>query len=424
MATIIRVNNQGFSTDLPFGIPVLIDKPTSGYLAFDTYKIEWKGNNLKYSKGYLMPTSGVITEINLRLDNAEIPMPWSISCKYTIKPSDSSIFQVIRSIIAQGNIKLQGGANDDQFGLGDGKISIDGGAGSDTLSLSQNFSFYSFSNINIRNSSVTISRPDVNVSSSLTSIEKFVFKDKTISFSDIPPDPNHVATGTAFIKGIPTWGTTLSVTNTIKDIDGLDTFSYKWQNDTGTLSVNTTYKLAETDIGKKVWVTVSYTDKKGNIEEVKSNVLDVTISTKGSAVNDILTGIDGADKLSSLAGNDTLIGGLGKDTLTGGVGTDLFKFISLNDSSPLPKQADTITDFNHSQGDKIDLSAIDAKTEVEGDQAFTYIGTIAFSTDATGQLRLDPKTGILYGSTNADVAPEFAILLSGIKNLVPEDFVL
>ena len=424
MAAIIRVNNQGLSTDLPFGIPVLIDKPTSGYLAFDTYQIEWKGNNLKYSKGYLMPTSGVINEINLRLYDAEILMPWSISCKYTIKPSDSSIFQVIRSIIAQGNIKLQGGANDDQFGLGDGKTSIDGGAGSDTLSLSQNFSFYSFSNINIRNSSVTISRPDANVSSSLTSIEKFVFKDKTISFSDIPPDPNNVATGTALIKGIPTWGTTLSVTNAIKDIDGLDTFSYKWQNDNGPISINTKYTLSETDIGKKVWVTISYTDKKGNFEEVKSNVLDVAISTKASAVNDKLTGNDAADKLNGLAGNDTLIGGLGKDTLTGGVGSDLFKFISLSDSSSLSKQADTITDFNHSQGDKIDLSAIDTKTEVEGDQAFTYIGTIAFSTDATGQLRLDPKTGILYGSTNADVAPEFAILLSGIKNLVPEDFVL
>jgi Ca2+-binding RTX toxin-like protein len=225
-------------------------------------------------------------------------------------------------------------------------------------------------------------------------------------------------------KGIPTWGTTLSVTNTIKDIDGLDTFSYKWQNDNGPLSTNTKYMLNETDIGKKVWVTISYTDKKGNIEEVKSNVLDVTISTKASAVNDILTGTDGTDKLNGLAGNDTLIGGLGKDTLTGGVGSDLFKFISLSDSSSLSKQADTITDFNHSQGDKIDLSAIDTKTEVEGDQAFTYIGTIAFSTDATGQLRLDPKTGILYGSTNADVAPEFAILLSGIKNLVSEDFVL
>ena len=44
--------------------------------------------------------------------------------------------------------------------------------------------------------------------------------------------------------------------------------------------------------------------------------------------------------------------------------------------------------------------------------------------DATAQLRLDPKTGILYGSTNADNTPEFSILLSGVKSLVPEDFVL
>jgi hypothetical protein len=42
------------------------------------------------------------------------------------------------------------------------------------------------------------------------------------------------------------------------------------------------------------------------------------------------------------------------------------------------------------------------------------MGTISCSIDATVQLRLDPKTGILYGSTNADNTPEFSILLSGI----------
>ena len=424
MATIIRVNNQGLSTELIEGdssFPIIIMNPSSGYVSIDNYKIEWIGNNFKYTNGYIMPTSGTITGLSLRLtDTNEIP--WSIACKYNIKSTDIALGQrkLMSSIINQNNIQWKGGVNDDQFVFLDDKPSIDGGGGTDTLTLSQDFSLYSFSNVNIRNSSVTISRPDLKVSAYLTSIEKFAFKDKTISFSDIPPDPNNVATGTAFIKGIPTWGTTLSVTNTIKDIDGLDTFSYKWQNDNGPISINTKYTLSETDIGKKVWVTISYTDKKGNFEEVKSNVLDVAISTKASAVNDILTGNDAADKLNGLAGNDTLIGGLGKDTLTGGVGSDLFKFISLNDSSPLPKQADTITDFNHAQGDKIDLSAI----VLPSDQSFTYIGTIAFSTDATAQLRLDPKTGILYGSTNADVAPEFAILLSGIKNLVPEDFVL
>ena len=169
---------------------------------------------------------------------------------------------------------------------------------------------------------------------------------------------------------------------------------------------------------------MSYTDKKGNLEEVKSNIVNVTVSDKASAVNDVLTGTDGADKLNGLAGNDTLIGGLGKDSLTGGVGADVFKFKSVNDSSALPKQADTITDFKHAQGDKIDLSAIDANSVSPSDQAFTLISAATFSADATGQLRFDAKTSTLYGSTNADAAPEFAIVLSGVKTLVAEDFIL
>jgi hypothetical protein len=41
-----------------------------------------------------------------------------------------------------------------------------------------------------------------------------------------------------------------------------------------------------------------------------------------------------------------------------------------------------------------------------------------------GQLRFDAKTSTLYGSTNADAAPEFAIVLSGLKNLVAEGLIL
>jgi len=225
---------------------------------------------------------------------------------------------------------------------------------------------------------------------------------------------DHAPTGAATIKGLSTWGTTMAINNTIKDADGISKFSYAWQNDKGTLSANPTYTLTNSDISTKVWATVSYTDKRGNFHEIKSNVIDVTVSTKSSTVNDLLTGTVKTDKLSGLAGNDTLIGGLGKDSLTGGVGADVFKFNSVNDSSTLPKQADTITDFKHAQGDKIDLSAIGA---------FTFIGTAAFDTDATGQLRFDAKTSTLYASTNADAAPEFAIVLSGVKTLVADDFI-
>jgi Ca2+-binding RTX toxin-like protein len=247
---------------------------------------------------------------------------------------------------------------------------------------------------------------------------------ESVVSSDLDINKNILPTGTATIKGLSTWGTTLSITSTIKDADGIGKLSYTWQNDKTTLSKNATYTLADSDIGKQVWAVVSYIDKKGNLEEVKSNVVNVTVSDKASTVNDVLTGTEGANKLNGLAGNDTLIGGLGKDSLTGGVGADVFKFNSVNDSSALPKQADTIIDFKHAQGDKIDLSAIDANSVLPNDQAFTLISAATFSADATGQLRFDAKTSTLYGSTNADAAPEFAIVLSGVKTFVADDFAL
>jgi Ca2+-binding RTX toxin-like protein len=234
---------------------------------------------------------------------------------------------------------------------------------------------------------------------------------------------NHAPTGTAIIKGLATWGATLAITNTIKDFDGMGKLSYTWQNDNGQLSTNASYTLAETDIGKKIWAIVSYTDKKGNFEKVKSNVVDVTVSNKPSSFNDMLIGTANSDKLSGLSGNDTLIGGLGKDSLTGGVGIDIFKFTSINDSPALPKKADIITDFKHTQGDKIDLSDIDINPTLDGKQSFIPLNAQTFSADATGQLRFDTKTSTLYGSINSDPAPEFAIVLSGVKILMVDDFI-
>ena len=233
---------------------------------------------------------------------------------------------------------------------------------------------------------------------------------------------NLAPTGSVTIKGVQTYGSTLSVMNTIKDADGIGKLSYAWQNDKGTLSNKPTYTLVDSDIGAKVWAIASYTDKKGNIEEVKSNVIDVTISKKPSAVHDLLTGTDGADKLNGLAGNDTLTGGLGADKLTGGLGADVFKYNSVADSTP--KSHDVITDFKHTQGDKLDFSAIDASLVLTGNTAFTYIGTGMFSADAIGQLQFDAKTFTLYGSTNADSTPEFAVVLTGVKSFVVDDLIL
>jgi hypothetical protein len=90
---------------------------------------------------------------------------------------------------------------------------------------------------------------------------------------------NTLPTGTLTIKGVATWGTKLSISNNIKDIDGLGKLSYTWQNDSGELSTSPNYTLTESDVDTKVWVTASYIDKKGNLEEIDSNEINVTIST-------------------------------------------------------------------------------------------------------------------------------------------------
>ena len=125
------------------------------------------------------------------------------------------------------------------------------------------------------------------------------------------------------------------------------------------------------------------------------------------------------------AGNDTLIGGLGADQLTGGTGADTFVFNSLAETGVTSTTWDTITDFKSSEGDKIDLRGMEANLALAGHPTFTFIGTVStFTGDATGQLRFDAATHTLYGSTNADTAAEFAIVLTGVSSLASTDLVL
>ncbi|HTH79831.1 MAG TPA: DUF4347 domain-containing protein [Ramlibacter sp.] len=151
------------------------------------------------------------------------------------------------------------------------------------------------------------------------------------------------------------------------------------------------------------------------------NVDNLVLSGKGGSgigndLDNVITGNDRANALS---------GGLGADTLTGGAGADKFVFTSVADSPAGQGTYDVITDFSVTEHDRIDLRQIDADVVKDGDQRFTFIGTDAFSsTDATGELRFDPVTHMLYGSVNADANPEFAVQLTGVTELTKHDFVL
>lgn len=85
---------------------------------------------------------------------------------------------------------------------------------------------------------------------------------------------------------------------------------------------------------------------------------------------------------------------------------------------------DVISDFTHTL-DKIDLSAIDAKTVTAADDAFTFIGESAFSNQA-GQLRAVTVFGVsttLYGDIDGDGVADLQIVLNP-SVLALGDFVL
>ncbi len=142
----------------------------------------------------------------------------------------------------------------------------------------------------------------------------------------------------------------------------------------------------------------------------------------GGLGNDLLNGNAGGDDLYGGDGNDTFFGGLGKDLLVGGDGNDIFKYSNVTDSGILATTRDVIADFT--VGDKIDLSAIDAKAGFSRNDSFSFIGGTADLTlaNANGAVWFD--NGVVYVSTDRDLAAEFQIELTGVSSVTAADFVL
>jgi hypothetical protein len=92
-------------------------------------------------------------------------------------------------------------------------------------------------------------------------------------------------------------------------------------------------------------------------------------------------GRPGPGGLPKGGGNDILFAGPGVDVLSGGVGADTFKVLARNTG------VDLLLDFNIRDGDRIDLSAINANALEKGNQAFEFIGEGGFT--APGQVRID-----------------------------------
>jgi hypothetical protein len=174
--------------------------------------------------------------------------------------------------------------------------------------------------------------------------------------------------------------------------------------------------------------TASYLHSAG----VVSANLATPASNTGDAAGDSYTSIGnliGSRFADTLTGNslaNRLTGAPGTDVLTGSGGGDIFAYTRLDDS-PAGAGRDNIADFNAGDAgtsvDRIDLSAIDAKTG-PGNQAFTF----APFNGTKGRLRarLSGTTTIVEGDVNGDNIADFEIGLlnfTNLANLTSIDFI-
>jgi serralysin len=140
-----------------------------------------------------------------------------------------------------------------------------------------------------------------------------------------------------------------------------------------------------------------------------------TLAFNGSAEDDgsfRVFGGAGNDVIQGSQNGDIIVGRERGDTLYGNGGNDVFRYDSVADSNS--NERDGIQDFN--PGDLIDLSRIDSNVLADGDQAFSFIGSAAF-TNTAGELRfenisLGGPIWLVQGDVNGDGVSDFEVVLN------------
>ena len=99
---------------------------------------------------------------------------------------------------------------------------------------------------------------------------QFLTSDASVAVASINDNPSGSVALTSYF---PSKGRTLSVdTSTIKDPDGLGSFSYQWIRDGTSISgaTNSSYTLTQADVGKRISLRVSWSDGQGTNESLTS----------------------------------------------------------------------------------------------------------------------------------------------------------
>ena len=131
----------------------------------------------------------------------------------------------------------------------------------------------------------------------------------------------------------------------------------------------------------------------------------------------------GRDTLHGGAGDDILIGGKARDVAVGGSGADLFRFADGDMPGKTSYDSDVIRDFSFAEGDRIDLSGIDAIAG-GGNDPFHFIGADDFSGNA-GELRYEAYSNhlLLTADVTGDGMIDFALRLDGLNTISASAFI-
>ena len=156
----------------------------------------------------------------------------------------------------------------------------------------------------------------------------------------------------------------------------------------------------------QVQTTVSYSLAHGSEVEVlyaDPATTTAAINLTGNELDNIVVGNDGVN---------VLVGGLGVDTLRGNGSADGFLWSSIDEVGL--NNSDIVADYSTAQGDVLHFTNIDADETVAGNQDFTFISTAAFT--APGQINWfsNGTDTFMQFNTDADLAADGMIQLSGV----------
>ena len=355
-----------------------------------------------------------------------------------------------------GNDTLNGGTGNDYLDGGSGTNALRGGAGDDLYVVNGNSDTVDERNYNGNNAANNSDAGGVDtvlssISYSLASSTATGNNSRgSIENLTLMGNGNINGTGNALANVI----TGNSGNNSLDGGTGADTLIGGAGNDTyvvdNTGDVVTEAAMQGTDTVQSSLASYTLTSNvenltltgNGNISGTGNTLDNVLTGNSGNNAlnggdgNDILSGGNGNDILNGGNGNDTLRGGQGRDELTGGSGADVFDYNATNEVVVSNNNAnrELITDFMHLI-DKIDLSGIDARTGgggSNGDQAFTWLGTAAFTSgnngNANGGLHYFYNAAnnvtVVEASNDGDTTAEFQIALTGNIQLTAADFIL